>query len=140
MRQDQAVSYFGATNYHNRDVRFGIKQPDRLAHIHVIGKTGTGKSTLLETLFLQDVEADRGCALIDPHGDLASRLAAYIPPKREADLVYIDLPNPQQPYGYNPLTYVSPERRSLVASGILELFQKMLTGRLPGRKDSNSRQ
>jgi len=93
--------------------------------MHVIGKTGTGKSTLLETLFDQDLQAGRGCALIDPHGDLAARVVARVPEWRRSDLVYVNLPDPAQPYGYNPLTHVSPERRSLVASGIMELFEKM---------------
>jgi type IV secretory pathway TraG/TraD family ATPase VirD4 len=125
MAQDPCVSYFAETNFRNQGTRFGIKQTDRLAHMHVIGKTGTGKSTLLETLFDQDIRSGRGCALIDPHGDLAAKVAARVPPWRQADLVYVNLPDPAQPYGYNPLTHVSPERQSLVSSGIMELFEKM---------------
>src|SRR6266478_1654474 len=125
MDQDSHVSYFAKTNFRNEGIRFGIKQADRLAHMHVIGKTGTGKSTLLETLFDQDLQAGRGCALIDPHGDLAARVVARVPSRRQTDLVYVNLPDPAQPYGYNPLTHVSSERRSLVASGIMELFEKM---------------
>src|SRR5258706_8098488 len=125
MDHNQAVSYFAVTNARARYTRFGIKQGDRLAHMHVIGKTGTGKSTLLESLFDQDVQAGRGCALIDPHGDLAARVVARVPQWRQADLVYVNLPDSAQPYGYNPLTHVSPERRSLVSSGIMELFEKM---------------
>ncbi len=93
--------------------------------MHVIGKTGTGKSTLLETLFDQDVQAGRGCALIDPHGDLAAHVVGRVPLWRQDDLIYVNLPDPSQPFGYNPLTQVSPERRSLVASGIMELFEKL---------------
>jgi type IV secretory pathway TraG/TraD family ATPase VirD4 len=125
MEHDPRISYFAKTNFRNQGIKFGIKQADRLAHIHVIGKTGTGKSTLIETLFDQDLQAGRGCALIDPHGDLAARVAGRIPADRPNDLVYVDLPDPVQPYGYNPLTHVSAERRSLVASGIMELFEKM---------------
>ena len=125
MTLDPRISYFAVTNFRNEGKKFGIKQADRLAHMHVIGKTGTGKSTLLETLFDQDLQAGRGCALIDPHGDLAVRVAARVPPWRQADLVYVNLPDPAQPYGYNPLTHVTPERRSLVTSGIMELFEKM---------------
>jgi len=125
MDSGQTVSYFAKTNFRNQGIRFGIRQADRLSHMHVIGKTGTGKSTLLETLFDQDLQAGRGCALIDPHGDLAARVVARVPEWRRSDLVYVNLPDPAQPYGYNPLTHVSPERRSLVASGIMELFEKM---------------
>jgi len=125
MDHDPRVSYFARTNFRNRGIHFGIKQADRLAHLHIIGKTGTGKSTLLETLFDQDLQAGRGCALIDPHGDLAERVVVRVPSWRRSDLVYVDLTDPAQPYGYNPLTHVSPERQSLVASGIMELFEKM---------------
>jgi DNA helicase HerA-like ATPase len=125
MPTDSRISYFAATNFRNEGKKFGIKQADRRAHMLVIGKTGTGKSTLLETLFLQDMVAGRGCALIDPHGDLAVKLTGQVPAWRRDDLVYLDLPDPSQPYGYNPLTRVVPERRSLVASGIMELFEKL---------------
>jgi hypothetical protein len=125
MDDDPRISYFARTNFRNEGKIFGIKQGDRLSHVHVIGKTGTGKSTLLETLFDQDIGAGRGCALIDPHGDLASRVVARVPDWRANDLVYINLPDPAQPYGYNPLSHVSPERRSLVASGVMELFEKL---------------
>ena len=125
MDHDQRISYCAITNHRNEGRRFGIKQADRFAHMHIIGKTGTGKSTLLETLFEQDLQAGRGCALIDPHGDLAGRVIARVPSWRQSDLVYVNLPDPSQPYGYNPLTHVTPECRSLVASGIMELFEKM---------------
>jgi Type IV secretion-system coupling protein DNA-binding domain len=125
MDHDPRISYFAITNHRNEGKKFGIKQADRLAHMHIIGKTGTGKSTLLETLFAHDMLTGRGCALIDPHGDLAARVAASVPAWRESDLVYVNLPDAAQPYGYNPLTHVSPERRSLVASGIMELFEKL---------------
>lgn len=125
MKYDPRTSLVAKTSFRNEWKTFGIRQADRLAHMHVIGKTGTGKSTLLETLFLQDMHAVRGCALIDPHGDLAERLTTQVPDSRLQDLIYVNLTNPQQPFGYNPLTHVSPERRSLVASGIMELFEKM---------------
>ncbi len=122
--QDQ-VSYFARTNHRKPDRTFGIKQRDRLSHMYVIGKTGTGKTTLLETLIRQDIEEGRGCALIDPHGDFVERVAATIPPHRTADTVYLDLPDRKQPYGYNPLARVSPGLRPLVASGLLDVFKKM---------------
>ena len=125
MQSNNGISYFAVTNHRNEGKRFGIRQADRAAHILIIGKTGTGKTSLLETLFLQDVNAGRGCALIDPHGDVATRIAMRIPPVRASDAVYLDLPNALQPYGYNPLTHVSSERRSLVASGIMETFEKL---------------
>ena len=68
------VSYFGETNFHNRFTRFGIKQADRLSHIYLLGKTGVGKSTLIEALARQDLEGGRGFCVIDPDGDLAERM------------------------------------------------------------------
>ena|SRR5438128_74723 len=79
---DNSVSYFACSNFRNKGLPVGVKQVDRLSHMYVIGKTGTGKSTLLETLALQDITAGRGMMLIDPHGDLAERVvgAAGAPP------------------------------------------------------------
>ncbi|MEM8971881.1 MAG: type IV secretion system DNA-binding domain-containing protein [Pseudomonadota bacterium] len=119
------VSYFARTNARDRHVSFGIKQADRLSHIYVIGKTGVGKTTLLETLISQDIAAGRGCALIDPHGDFVERLVARIPAHRQSDLVYLDVTDPKQPYGYNPLMRVSFDLRPLVASGLMDVLKKM---------------
>lgn len=119
------ISYFAVTNHRARHVPFGIRQADRLSHVYVIGKTGTGKSTLLETLLVQDIDAGRGCCLIDPHGDLAERVVARVPANRTGDLTYVNIADPNQPYRYNPLTFVPPDKRSLVASGMMEVFQKM---------------
>ena len=119
------VTHFARTNGRHPQYSFGIKAPDRLSHIYVIGKTGTGKSTLLETLLRGDIANGAGCALIDPHGDFVERVAAWLPEGRRSDLVYVNVPDTAMPYGYNPLTHVSPERRSLVASGLLDVFKKM---------------
>ncbi len=104
---------------------FGMKERDRFSHVYVIGKTGVGKTTLLETLLRQDIAAGRGCALIDPHGDFVARVAANIPASRKGDVIYFDVTDPAQPYGYNPLSRIGPERRSLVASGLMDVFKKM---------------
>jgi hypothetical protein len=93
--------------------------------MYVIGKTGAGKSTLLQTLILQDIHNNEGLTVIDPHGDLVETVAASIPEHRRADVVYLNVPDPDQPYGYNPLKHVAPERRSLAASGLLEAFHKL---------------
>jgi hypothetical protein len=113
------------TNSRNRSNQFGIEQADRLLHLYVIGKTGVGKTTLLETLIIQDIEAGRGCALIDPHGDLVERVARRALASRPHDTIYVDVPNPLQPYSYNPLSRVSVDKRPLVASGLMEVFEKM---------------
>lgn len=117
--------FLGRVDFRNDGHMFGIKREDRFSHIYVIGKTGTGKSTLLETMALQDLATGKGFALIDPHGDLVERVARRIPEHRKADVFYLDAADPAQPYGYNPLRYVRADRRALAASGILEVFKKM---------------
>lgn len=122
---DNRVTYFARTCYrHIRDL-FGIKRRDRLFHTYVIGKTGAGKSNLLLTLILQDIRNGEGLTVIDPHGDLVEKIAATIPDHRHDDVIWFNVPDPTQPYGYNPLKHVASERRSLAASGILEAFHKL---------------
>ncbi len=119
------ITYFAQNNYRYRYPIFGIKRDDRLSHMYVIGKTGTGKTTLLETLVRQDIARGEGFALIDPHGDLVSRIAAGVPAHRADDVVYLNVPDPSQPYGYNPLRRIHERRRPLAAAGLLEVFKKM---------------
>jgi type IV secretory pathway TraG/TraD family ATPase VirD4 len=99
---------------------------DRFSHMYIVGKTGTGKTTLIETLVRQDIAANRGCALIDPHGDLAERVAATSKDLRR-DVIYLNAPDPRQPHAYNPLSRVGRDKRALVASGLLEVLKKMWT-------------
>jgi type IV secretory pathway TraG/TraD family ATPase VirD4 len=128
------ITFFARTLYrHHRD-RFGIKRKDRLSHVYVIGKTGAGKSTLLETMMLQDINRGEGFTLLDPHGDLVERIAKAIPPERRKDVIYFDPSDPKQPYGYNPLKRVAPEKRSLAASGIMEVFHKTWGERAWGQR------
>lgn len=117
------IVYFARTNHRGTGPRFGIKQADRFSHAYVIGKTGTGKSTLIENTVRQDISAGRGVALIDPHGDLVSRIREQVPPHRLGDVVYLDASDPEQPVGYNPLRSVHPDRRALAASGIMEVLR-----------------
>jgi type IV secretory pathway TraG/TraD family ATPase VirD4 len=128
------VTFFARTQFRNQRQRFGIKRNDRLSHIYVIGKTGAGKSTLLETMMLQDLGRGEGFTLLDPHGDLVERIAQAIPPQRRKDLIYFDVSDPDQPYGYNPLKRVAPDKRSLAASGILEVFHKTWGERAWGQR------
>jgi len=115
------ICHFAETTARARFRRFGIKQADRLSHLYAIGKTGVGKSTLLELLIRQDVAAGRGFALIDPHGELAERLAA----NGSSGRVYLNATDPAQPYGFNPLRRVRDDKIPLAASGILETLRKL---------------
>lgn len=119
-----AISYFGETNHRHKFTRFGIKQPDRLSHLYLIGKTGVGKSTLLETLARQDLADNRGFCLIDPHGDLAERMRDAATASRRP-FVYFDAAATNQPYGYNPLRRVREDRIPLAVSGLLDAMKKL---------------
>jgi hypothetical protein len=121
----RAISYIGETNHRAKHVHFGIRQPDRLLHTYIIGKTGVGKSTLLERLALQDLAVGRGFAVIDPHGDLVERIWAKAPEAQRERLTYLKAPDPTQPYGYNPLRRVREDRIPLAASGMLETLRKL---------------
>lgn len=117
------ISYFATTNAREPHRPFGIYQADRLQHVYVLGKTGTGKSTLLQTLFMQDISAGRGCILLDPHGDLSSAIARATPVCHQARLRYVDVAQTDSAYGYNPLKAVPKELIPLAASGLLETFR-----------------
>jgi len=113
------VIHIGRVDFRNDDRIFGIKDEDRFLHIYIMEKTGTGKSTLLETMALQDLERGNDFAFIDPHGDLVARIAARIPPSLRDKVIYLDATDPNQPYGYNPLRHVSEDRIALAASGMM---------------------
>jgi len=121
----EPITILGCTNAARRKVRFGIKQSDRLSHVYIIGKTGVGKSTLIENMVRQDLAAGRGCCLLDPHGDLVERVYQSVPKRRKGDVRYFNVPDRTQPYGYNPLRYVSESKRSLACSGMLEVMKKL---------------
>lgn len=122
---DNPIVYFAKTDFRNEEKKFGIKRYDRRAHMYVIGKTGTGKSTLLETMILQDIESGQGLALLDPHGDLVEKIAAKIPERRKDDLIYFNVPDDTRTFAFNPLERVDPQKRSLAAAGLLEAFKKL---------------
>ena len=122
---DPDISYFGRTNHRSAGPAFGIRQGDRLSHMYVIGKTGVGKSTLLETLAWQDAQQSRGFALVDPHGDLAEALAERIRATAPERLVYLNAADPARPFGFNSLRRVRDDRIPLAVSGMLETFRKI---------------
>jgi hypothetical protein len=93
--------------------------------MYVIGKTGTGKSTLLKTLILADIAAGEGLALFDPHGDLAEEVAALVPESRRSDLIYLDVPNHRKKWHFNPFSGVSEDGRALAVAGMIEVFKKL---------------
>jgi DNA helicase HerA-like ATPase len=125
MVADNRITYFAKTNFRNEQKPFGIKPADRRAHMYVIGKTGTGKSTLLQTMIQQDIQNGEGLALLDPHGDLVGKVLMGVPKQRKADLIYFNAADSARPLGFNPLENISPEKRPLAASGLLDAFKKI---------------
>lgn len=122
---DNKVTPFGVTTFRNRERRFGIKTDDRRRHMYFIGKTGMGKSTILENMIVEDIRAGRGVAVVDPHGDLAEKIIDYIPTSRINDVIYFNPADMDYPIAFNVVEQVEPHLRHLVASGLIGVFQKL---------------
>ncbi len=125
MPTQDRVTYFGETNFRNRRVKFGIKTDDRRRHMYVIGKTGMGKSTLLENMVLDDIYAGNGVCYVDPHGDTVERFLDFIPPSRINDVVYFNPADVENPVALNILEKVDENLQHIVASGLLGVFKKL---------------
>ena len=119
------ITVFAETTYRNRYRRFGIKLDDRRRHMYIIGKTGTGKSTVLENMVIEDIRAGKGVAVVDPHGDLAEKVVKYIPANRVNDVIYFNPADYDYPIAFNVVEHVEPQFRHLVASGLIGVFQKL---------------
>ena len=125
MNDDQKITYFGLTNFRNQDLRFGIKKIDRRKHMYIVGKTGMGKTTLLENLAMQDIQNGEGVAFIDPHGETAYKLLDFVPKERINDVIYLNPADLDFPVGLNVMESVDPTRRHFVASGLMAVFKKI---------------
>lgn len=121
----RTITPIGITNWRNHQQPFGIKQEDRFGHIYCIGKTGTGKSTLLQRMAIADIEGGNGLCIIDPHGDIAENILHYIPKERVNDVIYFNPQDEDCPVGFNPLRAVHPKHHHLVASGLVATFKKV---------------
>ncbi len=121
----EKIMYFGETDSRNRKLKFGIKTKDRSRHMYVIGKTGMGKSTLLENLAVQDIKAGHGMAFIDPHGKTADLLLDYIPKERIKDVLYFAPFDLDFPVSFNVMEDVGADKRFLVANGLMSTFKKI---------------
>lgn len=121
----EPISFLARTNSRSRREVFGMKQSDRLSHVYMIGKTGVGKSTLLESLAIQDLVHGRGFAFVDPHGELVDRIWRSASLQDRERITYLNGPDPTQPYGYNPLRRVREDRIPLAANGLLEAMRKL---------------
>src|SRR5438552_14890677 len=122
---ENRITALAATNFRNDHRRFGIKRADRRAHIYVIGKTGTGKSTLIANLARQDLVYGEGFALLDPHGDLAEHVLRLVPEERQADFIHCTVTDTAHPLAFNPLECSQLASKPLVASGLISVLKKI---------------
>jgi hypothetical protein len=121
---EEGVTVLGQTDYRDLKVLFGIKKRDRMRHLYLLGKTGTGKSTLFKNMFISDVLAGEGACFVDPHGDTVEELLSYIPPNRIQDVVYFNPTDTEHPVGFNLLELKDKSQRDLIADGVVEVFKK----------------
>ncbi len=125
MENPEQITYFAETDSRNRRVAFGIKAVDRSKHMYVIGKTGMGKSTLLENLAVQDVRNGNGFAFLDPHGSAIDTILKYVPKERIEDVIYFAPFDIDFPIAFNVMEDVGFDKRHLVVSGLMSTFKKI---------------
>lgn len=125
MDNPERVTYFAATDTRGKRVPFGIKQKDRARHMYIIGKTGMGKSTLLENMAIQDIQNGEGLGFIDPHGGTVDKLLDYVPEHRIKDVVYFAPFDMDYPIAFNVMEDVGYDKRHLVVSGLMAAFKKI---------------
>jgi len=119
------INFFGETTFRNTRKKFGIKTDDRRRHVYVVGKTGMGKTALLENMAIQDIQSGKGIGFVDPHGEAAENLLDFIPSRRLNDVVYFNPSDLDYPIAFNVMENVSEEHRHLVASGLMGVFKKI---------------
>jgi len=125
MYDPEQVTYFAETDFRNQRKEFGMKAKDRVRHMYVIGKTGMGKSTMLENMAVQDIQNGNGIAFIDPHGGSAEKLLEYVPEDRLEDVIYFAPFDMNHPISFNIMEDVGYDKRHLVVSGLMSAFEKI---------------
>ena len=123
--EPEQINFFAKTNFRNRQVPFGIKTDDRRRHMYIVGKTGMGKSTMMENMAIQDIRNGKGVCFIDPHGDLVQNILNYVPKERVNDVVYFNPSDLENPIAFNILEAVDSRYKHLVASGLMGVFTKI---------------
>ncbi|MBT4207048.1 type IV secretion system DNA-binding domain-containing protein [Candidatus Woesearchaeota archaeon] len=125
LNNKDSVTHFAVTNYRNIRKRFGIKKKDRSGHMYIIGKTGVGKSTLIENMVTSDIKEGHGVALIDPHGDLADNILDFVPESRIQDVIYFNPADIEYPIAFNPLEDIHLDYHHLVSSSLISVLKKV---------------
>jgi hypothetical protein len=119
------LTVLGETTFRNTYKLFGIKQDDRRRHIYVVGKSGTGKSVMLENMAINDLMKGRGVIVVDPHGEFADKVLSCIPDERINDVVVFDPADRGFPIAFNLLEHVEDDFKGMVASGFVGIFKKI---------------
>lgn len=119
------INFFARTEYKNVATTFGLKKEDRRKHLYIVGKTGTGKSTMIANMAINDMRNGEGVAVVDPHGDLTDILLDYVPSHRINDVAYLDPADLEHPFSLNPLEIKNEAYRELISSGIVSIFYKL---------------
>jgi hypothetical protein len=132
---DPQISFFGKTNYRQQIEDFGIRRFDRRRHLYLVGKSGTGKSCLLQLLVKSDIEQGYGCAVLDPHGDLVDDILRFVPKNRINDVVIFDPSDMAYPPSFNPMIPIRPDQKMRVALGFLDTFKRVLGSAWSERMD-----
>jgi len=132
----QDITYIGETDFRNARKKFGIKNTDRFRHIYIIGKTGTGKTTLIENMIAQDIIRGNGVAFLDPHGSSAEKMLDYVPEHRVKDVIYFAPFDMNYPISFNVLEDAGgPDERHKVANGILSVMKTIWVDAFSGRME-----
>jgi hypothetical protein len=132
---DASVGSFAHTNYRDHEIEFGIKRFDRRRHLYVLGKSGSGKSCLLQLLIKDDIDKGFGCAVLDPHGDLVDDILRLIPKHRVDDVVLFDPSQKEFAPSFNPMAPVRPELKLRVAMSFLDSFKRVFRADWSERMD-----
>jgi CxxC-x17-CxxC domain-containing protein len=119
------INFFAKTNFRNQERTFGIKREDRTRHMYVIGKTGMGKTNLLENMAIQDIRNGEGVCVVDPHGEFAEKMLRAVPAERINDVVYFNPADKEFPVAFNILEAVDEDKKNLIASGMMGVFKKI---------------
>ncbi len=119
------ITFFGETTFRNRRRKFGIKLDDRRRHFYAIGKTGVGKTVMMENMAIQDIQNGHGIGFIDPHGEAADNILRFVPSSRINDVIYFNPADLSYPIAFNVMENVNPEQRHLISSGLMGVFKKI---------------
>lgn len=120
----QDCTYIGRTSFRESLIKFGIKRDDRRRHLYLVGKTGSGKTTVFKNMIIQDMKNGEGLAVLDPHGDLIEEMLDHVPENRMDDVVILDPGDSENPVGFNMLEIDEPSQKNLMASGLVDAFKK----------------